>query len=282
MKHPWMPVYVPEWLLSGTVRAMSPEARAVYFDLILYSWMEDGIDPGLIEQKRTLAQLCGVSSRKFEQLWTQVRASFEQDSSGFWRCKRVEIERLKADKFSEKQSNVAKLRHAKHATAVPGTPHVAMPLTVHNNTIQSTKNTDTVSPVGGQAAFDLQPDKPKKPGPAKVDRGDVAALIDAYRQLWVHTRKPKDGKPPTMTAADSGQAVRLIREHGLIAATKYLAQYLADPSQWLCDAGHPLRHMTSKVNSYRATVTPLRSAQVGYAPASSGHNAESRDVTDEF
>lgn len=127
MKRPSMPVYVEAWLTDPFTRSLPPEARAVYMDLLLFSWKEDGIEKSLIEDSTTLARICGVSRRLFGRIWGAVQPRFELDSRSKFRNPKVESERSRADKFREKQRNNAKRKEIESSLAEPGETGLAEP-----------------------------------------------------------------------------------------------------------------------------------------------------------
>ncbi len=88
--------------------------------------------------------------------------------------------------------------------------------------------------------------------PKKANSADVAKVIEHYQTRWIETRKPADGKPPTMTKADRAQAAALVRAHALEQAIVYVDRYLDDTDPWLAKVGYALAHVTSRVNGYRA------------------------------
>ncbi len=93
---------------------------------------------------------------------------------------------------------------------------------------------------------------------AKRVKPESAELVTYFAQEWIRTRRPDNGKPPDLTKADRMQASQLVKKHGLDACRDYVDRYLDDPDPWLADKGHPLAHLASRINGYRAK--PITSA----------------------
>jgi hypothetical protein len=132
---------------------------------------------------------------------------------------------------------------------------------------------ESASPSAGSGQLPLTNQEPEKPS-----RPESADLLAYFCAAWVRTQRPDDGKPPTLTPADRGQASQLVKKYGLDACKGYVDRYLADPDKWLADKGYVLKHLTAKVDVYRSRASP--SATTGHAKAAP-HNTESR-IRDDF
>lgn len=89
---PYFKFYPGDWLSSGSVRTMSPEARGVYFDLLAVAWQEGGIpaDPS------TLAGWLGLTPRRFQKVWAEIQGRWESNGNGLLVNPRMERERSEA------------------------------------------------------------------------------------------------------------------------------------------------------------------------------------------
>jgi len=114
---------------------------------------------------------------------------------------------------------------------------------------------------------------------AKAKKPESRELAEYFCEQWVKTRKPVDGKPPTLSDADRGQAKHLVSKHGLEACKRYVDQYLADGDAFLVKTAYALKNLTAKVDVYRSRASPT-SAATGHAKAAP-HNTESR-IRDDF
>lgn len=91
----------------------------------------------------------------------------------------------------------------------------------------------------------------------KRAKPESAELVSYFAQQWAAIHSA-DGKPPDLTKADRMQASQLVKKHGLEMCRGYVDRYLDDPDPWLADKGHPLAHLASRINGYRAR--PLATA----------------------
>lgn len=86
---------------------------------------------------------------------------------------------------------------------------------------------------------------------AKRAKPESAELVSYFAQQWAALHSG-DGRPPDLTKTDRMQASQLVKKHGLEACRGYVDRYLDDPDPWLADKGHPLAHLASRINGYRA------------------------------
>lgn len=106
-------------------------------------------------------------------------------------------------------------------------------------------------PPAEQGAFDLATQEP--PRPKKPPAPEVAEAITYFQRRWVELRSPTDGQRPTMTDADKGQLIRLLKAHGLEATKGFLERYLTDEDAFLVTNGHALKHLPSRLDGYRTS-----------------------------
>jgi uncharacterized protein YdaU (DUF1376 family) len=81
--------YVRDWLGDAKVRAMSPEARGVYIDLLAYCWQEGSLPADAAQ----LARLVGLPAPAFRRIWPQLEPCFVLVDGDRWRQKRLDQER---------------------------------------------------------------------------------------------------------------------------------------------------------------------------------------------
>lgn len=129
MKRPWRTHYTGDWATDPFVRNLDLESRMVYFELLDIAWDEEGLQHSWITFGTYVAKRIGISRRKFLSCWMEVRVKFEEFSPGIWSNSKLEIERKKADLYSENQSNRAKQRWETDAGAMQDKKTPAMPLT---------------------------------------------------------------------------------------------------------------------------------------------------------
>src|SRR6201999_2358121 len=105
---------------------------------------------------------------------------------------------------------------------------------------RSPPSEETASPASAQrerltkdGGGDEQSARPRSPTQA-----ETVEVIQRYCSRWIEVHKPADGRPPKLSRADKGQAVALVREHGLVIALAYVDRYLADDDAWLFEQRH--------------------------------------------
>lgn len=140
--------------------------------------------------------------------------------------------------------------------------------------VPSDQSSGSASPPASAEQLGLENQEPPKP----AKKPESAELVAYFAAAWVKACAPADGKPPTLTAADRGQASQLVKKHGLDACKGYVDQYLADSDAFLVKTGYALKNLAAKVDAYRSRASP--SPMVGHAKAAP-HNTESR-IRDDF
>lgn len=250
-KQPWRSHYTKDWANDPFVRALPLEPRMVYFELLDIAWDEGGIKQSWIETGEFVANRIGISKRLFKSCWIRVREKFEEFSPGFWSQTRLENERKKAQKFSEKQSNNAKRKDPPEATAEP--------VRAFLQSQSHTQKTKHVSPLEGASQLGLEVQDPPKPKTPKEEDPNRAAAIDClqhFKRLWVETYKPADGRAPSVTGADWKQLGRLVVQDGRDAVIGYVDRFLGDREAFLVENVHALRFLPGRVDRYRITSAP--------------------------
>lgn len=88
---PYVSFYCSDWLGDSKVRRMSLEARAVHFELICHSWDIGPIPAG---EPLLVARLLGLTQKKYEALWEEIKPCWQQEGNDWW-SPRLEKERAK-------------------------------------------------------------------------------------------------------------------------------------------------------------------------------------------
>lgn len=108
-KAPAFQFYPSDWLGDAKVRAMTPEARGAYIDLLCYCWQEQSLPLEL----PTIARMVSVSASAFKtRLWPQISPCFMQ-YHGRFRHRRLDQERAKQAAFHAERSEAGR-RGAAH------------------------------------------------------------------------------------------------------------------------------------------------------------------------
>lgn len=92
---PYFKFYPGDWLSDRKVRRLSPDARALYWDLLAVAWKEGGIPADTTELAVDAGQW-GFTRRRFEKAWQQVEQFWVHGANGSLVNPRQEEERVKA------------------------------------------------------------------------------------------------------------------------------------------------------------------------------------------
>lgn len=97
MSSPTLQLYVRDWIIS--TRAMTPEARGIYMDLLCIGWDQEGVpsDP------RILAGMVGLSPQRFKRIWAEIQSKWIQAEDGKLRNPRQERQRAELEELREKK-----------------------------------------------------------------------------------------------------------------------------------------------------------------------------------
>jgi uncharacterized protein YdaU (DUF1376 family) len=99
---PYFKFYPDDWLSDRKVRRLSPEARALYWDLLATAWKEGGI-PADRAELVGLAEWLGVKPRRFDRVWAELEAFWVHGPDGVLVNPRQETERNDALAIYEKR-----------------------------------------------------------------------------------------------------------------------------------------------------------------------------------
>ena len=99
---PYLKFYPADWLAARKVRRLTPEARALYFDLLCVAWNEGGIPADCDELAIDAAQW-GYTRRRFDKAWNQVEQFWVHGRDGTLVNPRQEAERVKAIEVYEQR-----------------------------------------------------------------------------------------------------------------------------------------------------------------------------------
>jgi uncharacterized protein YdaU (DUF1376 family) len=258
-KRPWYPHYVEKFNSDVEVMAMSWAERGFYRFLLDLQWLEGGIP----SDRKKLARLAGMGGDQFEaELAGVVDACFGPVDGDASVLQNPTMERIRAeqDKVSSRQSKKAHKSHdSGSARQAFGTTNLKSETLPSEEKVLPSEGGTAAPPASQLPAQQQQvltacstPPPPEK----KPKQNDVGRVIARYCALWVERHRPEDGRPPRLAKSDSGQAARLVREHGVDQAIAYVERFVADPDQWLFDQRHPLSLIGRQVNRYRATTAP--------------------------
>lgn len=103
-KAPAFQFYVKDWLSDLHVRAMTPEERGVYIDLLAVLWNEGGSFPGSLPD---LARMLSVDVRQFRRIFSKISARFEE-MGGRWYHAKLDVQRVEQESFSSERSAAGK------------------------------------------------------------------------------------------------------------------------------------------------------------------------------
>lgn len=100
--------------------------------------------------------------------------------------------------------------------------------------------------------------EPKAPPKRKPDKpsSETYELVAAYEDLWVRHRRPEDGKPLPRDGAVFAQAKKLVEEHTLPVAMKYVVMFFADTDAFVANRGYMFADIRSRVARYKSGVPP--------------------------
>lgn len=266
-KRAWFPWFPEAWLSDPEVRRMRRVARSVYFDMLCLQ-MQLGYCP---DDYREVARLLGDDARTICAVWSEVKPRFEvrpastiaadsasirrrfaRDSASILVQIRLETEANRARFVADLQRKRAESRWTRDAGAYaagtnPASPrHMPLQLQLQNTTYKNPA--ERAAGAAGQGRT-RKAAKSKNPA-APVEVGPFLAHV---MEAWKGKYRPADGKPPTLTQADRGQAIALVKRHGLDEAKRLYDCYLADGDRWISERCHPLALLSKRVDQYRAT-----------------------------
>jgi uncharacterized protein YdaU (DUF1376 family) len=122
--------YPKDWLSDLNVKAMSPEAKGAYIDLLAVYWLEEGLPA----DTNRLARLVGIAPAKFRRLWPMIEPCFQVEDGRLVQ-KRMEQERANQVRFRTLQRERG-LKGGKQRVINDGT-NPAVSRTVAGNTLPS-------------------------------------------------------------------------------------------------------------------------------------------------
>jgi uncharacterized protein YdaU (DUF1376 family) len=98
-RFPWFPFYAADWRLSRSVRAMTPEQRGGYVELLCVAWDDGMAEPSLPTDDASLAKLSELGPKRWAKVGPAIRACFiERDG-------RI---------YNERLSHVWEVQHARY------------------------------------------------------------------------------------------------------------------------------------------------------------------------
>jgi len=252
----------------------------MYFDLLCHEW----IGGPLADDLNEIARLLGEDRRTIAPVWASIRARFVVDSDAKLRHLKLESMRNRARIKSEKSSNNAKKRWMANADAYPTQQCDGNAIQSQSHS-QSHKEPDQSIPSGvpdgttgiEQGEFRLLAPKPAVRRKTDKPPNEAYQLVEFFEAGWVKAFSPEDGKPPPRDDAMFAQAKKLIADHTMPVATKYVLQFLADRDPWIHARGHQFRDVTSRVAAYKkSALSPQPVARGSPLPMSTSVSDETR------
>jgi uncharacterized protein YdaU (DUF1376 family) len=148
MKHPWMPLWVGDFLTD--IEHLTPAETGAYFRLVLFYWANGGLpktESGTCCE-RAIARIARLDSKTWRNSRPALRALFK--GPGTWCHIRIEHELAKAIEKSRVNSAKAMLRHSRgNATAVQSHSHIKK----ERNGIRQERQQAKSSITGGFSAY---------------------------------------------------------------------------------------------------------------------------------
>lgn len=125
-RFPWFPFYASDWRLSRAVRAMTPEQRGGYIELLCVAWDDGLVEPSLPDDAGQLATMSGLGKR-WRAAGPAIRACFTERDGRLYNEKLShvwEVQRARYQLRSEagKLGGIAKakaLANGKHSQSSP-------------------------------------------------------------------------------------------------------------------------------------------------------------------
>lgn len=233
--------------------------------------LTDGAVPlavaALIAGPKVLARLCGAGLLEQEGADYRIHDYLKYNASAEQvRAKRSADCERKFGRAAQDSSRIPRGIQA-DSDRIPSIP--SHPIPSDRKKPEETRSEEaTASPSAPRAAHGEGAEGKGKKKPDAL-KPEVDALVEHYRERWIETRRPADGKPPGVQQADYLQLRAVVKAHGPLEARALLGRYLDDADPWLAKIGHPLRHLTSRIDGYRANgrAGPRRDITRGQAPA---------------
>lgn len=119
---PYFKFYPADWLSDRKVRRLSPDARALYWDLLCEAWME-GYIPSDVETLAADAGRWGYTRKRFERAWPQVEQFWVHGRDGELLNLRQEEEREKAQAIYDARVAAGRLGGRPAANGTAGKAH---------------------------------------------------------------------------------------------------------------------------------------------------------------
>lgn len=150
-RFPWFPFYAADWRLSRSVRAMTPEQRGGYVELLCVAW-DDGLEePSLPTDDAALAKLSELGAKRWAKVGAAIRACFyERDGrlyneklSKVWEIQRARYE-LKS--MAGRKGGKAKAQAQQNGKHGPSTASLELPQKLDAE-VDRTKNSSGGGPL---------------------------------------------------------------------------------------------------------------------------------------
>lgn len=172
------PFYPADWRSSKAVLMMPLEARALYRELLDWTW-EDGYLPTDPEVLRKMAR---AEKDEWERAWPSVRPLFEERDGKFWHPK-VDARRPELVEYHEARRRGGKSRAAK----------VQHPAETHSSTMLKAVSAPCSNPVQHTAESMVQHMPPSSTSTSSSTSCKYTDLSEPSRQIWEAHPKHRRG-----------------------------------------------------------------------------------------
>jgi uncharacterized protein YdaU (DUF1376 family) len=208
MKHPWMPLYIPDFL-SDTMHLSAAETGA-YLCLIMDYWLHDGLP----DDDHKLAQIARVPVRS----WRTMRPTIEAFFKPSWRHKRIDAELAKMVRIStrrkeaaSKAGTVSSIKRA-NGTSTLRTRDVNVTYTPRARHVHHLTQEDITTTVSGAArANPNEPNPPEnEPNQAKQPAANPVATPAGF------AKEARDAVQKSSGQIGSGELVATMQAKGWV------------------------------------------------------------------
>ena len=170
--------FYPTDFLAGSVATYSLEERGAYITLLAFDWSLNGLP----NDEKTLAKLCGISSRAFAKVWAILGEQFDPGDDGRLRNPRLQAEREKQLSYSramsENGSKGGRPRKPRESRGkADGKPDESTP-SLSSNTTTTSSVAD--APKGDDASQDTASAPLSKPR----RKGEPAPFMATFAPVW--------------------------------------------------------------------------------------------------
>lgn len=233
MKHPWMPLYIADYL-TDTVD-LSPDQHGTYIVLLLLAWRQKGVLPNDMKMlKRMLAGcMSDMHGNRFNRLVPPIlKRFFYLGEDGQWHQMRLEKELEKSEKLSRNAKEKAEKRWAKinEVKDLADAPASTLHCQSHSQHKERKKE-----PSDGREA--TRPSVPRVKQRKRYDEKFVELWTVYPKRQGENPKAPaeKHFRSAVSSGADPDTIIAAVKRYGadLKSAGKWGTQYVAQAVTWL-------------------------------------------------